>query len=62
MRGIHDAQGDLIEGTTDDDGGEGINSRMEFTASEGGIYCVSAGVVSYSVGTYARSVSEVDAT
>ncbi|MYG27910.1 MAG: hypothetical protein F4213_18120 [Boseongicola sp. SB0677_bin_26] len=61
LRGIHDAEGSLIEDTTDDDGGEGLNSRVDFTATEGGTYYVSAGAIDYTVGTYTLSVSEADA-
>ena len=57
--------GDRIDGTTDDDGGEGRNSRLTFTPDEGATYYVSAGDYGnhsfFSVGTYTLSVEEVDA-
>ena len=60
LRGIHDADGDLIAGTTDDDGGTGYNSRVKFTATEDATYYVSASGVSPSrEGTYLLSVTEV---
>ena len=67
LRGIYDEDGELIDGTTDDDGGEGYNSRVYFTPDEDATYYVSAGafvptVVDYvEVGTYTLSVEEVDA-
>ncbi|MYG28649.1 MAG: hypothetical protein F4213_21980, partial [Boseongicola sp. SB0677_bin_26] len=70
LRGIHDAEGDLIEGTTDDDSGGGIyfdgilirtNARVEYTATEDGTYYVSAGGNEIGIGTYTLSVSEADA-
>ena len=59
LRGIHDANGVLIAGTTNDANGEGHNSRVWFTAGEAGTYYVAAGVVGSRVGTYALSVTEV---
>ena len=72
LRGIHDAEGDLIAGTTDDDGGTGINSRVGFTATEDATYYVSAGAYQFygggcpafgpclpELGTYTLSVTEV---
>ena len=56
LRGVHDADGDLIPGTTNDDGGEGYNSRLTFTATESGTHYIAAGAYS-GTGTY-----EVEAT
>ena len=42
LGGIHDADGVLIAGTTIDDGGEGLNIRVRFTAEETGTYYVEA--------------------
>ena len=61
LRGIYDEEGDRIESTTDDDGGEGSNSRVYFTPDEGATYYVSAGAYGNHVGTYTLSVEEVDA-
>ena len=67
LRGIYDEDGELIDSTTDDDGGEGYNSRVYFTPDEDATYYVSAGafvptVVDYvEVGTYTLTVEEVDA-
>ena len=56
FRGIHDAEGTLISGTADNDGGEGNNSRVTFTASETGTYYIAAGAYS-GRGTYELGVS-----
>ena len=71
LRGIYDANGVLIDGTTDDDGGWINNSRVYFTASESGTYYVAAssahdnynnGQKSGGVaGTYTLSVTEIEA-
>ena len=58
LRGIHDANGDLIADTTDDDGGSGYNSRVTFTPTEDGTYYVAAGAHSHRTGTYTLSVEE----
>ena len=60
LRGIHDADGNWITGTWNDDGGAGYNSRVTFTATEDATYYVSAGGVnSYVEGTYTLSVTDV---
>ena len=67
LRGIHDSEGTLIPGTTDDDGGTGANSQVEFTATgtdpnvadETLTYYVSAGADGDGTGTYLLSVEEV---
>ena len=58
LRGVHDANGDLIPGTTNDDGGRGANSRLTFTPTEAGTYHVAAGASADGVGTYLLSVVE----
>ena len=42
LRGVHDANGVLIPGTTNDDD-TGLNSRVEFTPDDAGTYYVAAG-------------------
>ena len=63
LRGIHDADGNLMDGTTDDDGGSVLNSRGYFTASEDTTYYVAADASGkYTVpidGTYRLSVTDV---
>ena len=60
LRGIYDANGELIDGTTNDNGGERRNSRVYFTPDEDGTYYVSAGGNGYThrTGTYTLRVSE----
>ena len=43
LYGIYDSDGNLIPGTTNDDGGELWNSGLTFTPSRDGTYYVSAG-------------------
>ena len=63
LRGIYDANGNRISGTTDDDGGEGLNSRMTFTPSSSATYYVAAGafdnVFGHRTGTYTLSVTDI---
>ena len=59
LRGIHDSEGNLIAGTSNDNGGTGNNSRVRFTAAEDGAYYVEAGSVGTEEGTYTLSVTEV---
>ena len=61
LHGVYDSHGDLIGDTTADDGGSGRNSRVLFTATEGGIHYVSAGADGSGTGTYRLSVTDVDA-
>ena len=57
--GVHDANGGLITGTRNDDGGEGRNSRVTFTAEEAATYYVAAGAWYNGEGDYTLSVEEV---
>ena len=59
LRGVYNANGNLIAGTTNDDGGAGRNSRVEFTAGEDTTYYVAAGAYANRKGTYKLSVTEV---
>ena len=60
LRGIHDADGNLIPRTTNDDGGEGYNSRVTFTATESGTHYIAAGAagVYFGRGTYEVEVTD----
>ena len=62
LRGIHDADGNLIPGTTDDNSGAGLNSRLEFTAGEDATYYVATGAWGDGEGTYTLSVTDVTDT
>ena len=59
LRGLHDADGNLLPGTTADYGGAGRNSRVEFTADDAGTYYVAAGALGEGEGTYTLSVRDV---
>ena len=59
LRGVHDANGVLIPGTTNDNDGEGTNSRVYFTAEDAGAYYVAAGAWGDGQGTYTLSVMDV---
>ena len=59
LRGIYDAEGNLISGTTNDDGGTGYNSRVTFTASETATYYIAAGAYSSRQGTYELEVTDI---
>ncbi|MCU9837769.1 pre-peptidase C-terminal domain-containing protein [Ruegeria sp. WL0004] len=58
LRGLFDASGISIAGTTNDDGGIGLNSLLSFTASTGGTYFIAAGAFSSETGTYTLSVQD----
>ena len=57
--GIHDADGNFITGTADDNGGMGKNSRVIFTPTESATYYVAASGNDQHTGTYTLSVAEV---
>ena len=59
LRGVHDANGVLIAGTTNNNGGTDHNSQLFFTAGEAGTYYVAAGADGSQSGTYKLSVKEV---
>ena len=59
LYGVHDAEGVLIAGTTDNNGGVGYNSRVLFTAADTGAYYVAAGAWREQEGAYKLSVTEV---
>ena len=56
LNGIHDPNGNLIANTSDDDGGEGLNSRVAFTPTANGTYYVAAGAYGDEVGTYELTI------
>ena len=57
LRGVYDADGNLIPRTTNDDGGQGYNSRLTFTATESGTHYIAAGAFS-GQGTYEVEVTD----
>ncbi|OJA03626.1 RHS repeat-associated core domain-containing protein, partial [Bathymodiolus thermophilus thioautotrophic gill symbiont] len=52
FRGIYDNTGTLIPGTTNDDGGIGLNSKITFTANTSNTYYISAGAYSNDTTTF----------
>ena len=58
LRGIHDADGNRISNTTNDDGGQSYNSRVTFTATESGTHYIAAGAYSSRRGTYEVEVTD----
>ena len=58
LRGIHDAGGNRISNTTNDDGGQGYNSRVTFTATESGTHYIAAGAYTSHQGTYEVEVTD----
>ena len=60
LRGVYDSDGSRISGTTNDNGGTGLNSRGIFTADDDGTYYVAAGGYGTNVGTYTLSVTEME--
>ena len=61
LHGVHDADGNFLAGTTNDDSGAGDNSRVIFTAGADATYYVAAGAAGYAHGTYTLSVTDVAA-
>ena len=59
LLGIYDGGGTLINGATDDDGGEGLNSRVRFEAPETGTYYIAADAYEDYTGTYTLEVMDV---
>ena len=58
LYGIHDADGNLIAGTKNDDWGGTYNSRVTFTATETGTFYIAAGAYGSNRGTYEVEVTE----
>ena len=58
LRGVHDAAGNLLAGTGNDDAGVGHNSRLEFTAPESGAYYIAAGAYGEHTGAYRLIVDD----
>ena len=57
LRGLYRADGSQVPGTTNDDGGEGFNSRLDVTPSNTATYYISAGAYGERTGTYTLSVA-----
>ena len=61
LDGIYDADGNFVDGTGNDDGGKGLNSRELFTPTEDGTYYVEVDGRDGHTGTYKLSVTAVAA-
>ena len=59
LLGIYDDDGTLITGTTDDDGGAGLNSRVRFEAPETGTYYIAADAYEDYTGSYSLEVMDL---
>ena len=59
LYGIHDADGNLLDGTADDNGGTKRDSRVSFMAAEDGTYYLATGAAGNGLGEYTLSVEEV---
>ena len=59
LLGVYDDEGTLLDGTANDDGGKGLNSRASFEAPETGTYYIAAGAYDDYTGTYTLSVMDV---
>lgn len=57
LRGIYDANGTLLDGTSNDDTGGNLDSRVRIKAPNTGTYYVSAGTYGSTTGDYTLSVS-----
>ena len=60
LRGVYDPGSNLIGGTSDDDGGTGLNSQLTFSPTASGTHYISAGAFGSNTGTYTLSVEVED--
>ena len=60
LRGVYDAEGDLLPYTKNDDHGTGSNARVYFTATETGTHYIAAGADGNGQGTYTLAVTELE--
>ena len=58
LYGVHDADGNRIARTANDDGGEGYNSRVTFTATASGTHYIAAGAYGTNLGSYTLEVTD----
>ena len=59
--GLYGSSSQYVSGTTNDNGGEGRNSHLVFTATASGRYYVAAGARNYGLGTYELEVRDTSA-
>ena len=58
LRGVYDSDGMWISGKRDDDGGDGLNSRLTITATETATHYIGAGAHLTGLGTYELEVTD----
>ena len=58
LYGVHDPNGDLIDGTSSNDADFGPNSRVSFTVDVGGKYYIAVGANGAGTGTYTLWVAD----
>jgi len=61
FRGVYDASGSLIAGTSDDDSGTDTNSQLIYSADVSGRYFLAAGAFGGGLGSYQISVTDQSA-
>ncbi|CAK0755653.1 hypothetical protein CCP2SC5_2110002 [Azospirillaceae bacterium] len=57
LRGVYDSHGTLISNTSDDDSGVGLESMVQFTLRNPGIYYIAAGAYGGNTGSYSLTVT-----
>jgi len=57
LRGIYNSSGVLISGTTNDDGGNGRNSKLSYTPTSTGTYYIATGGYQNEKGSYKLSIA-----
>ena len=62
IKGIFDSNGDLIDNTENDDANYSLESEVTYTATEDGIYYISAAAYGDLTGTYALSMTQVSSS
>ena len=58
LKGVYDSDGTWISGQRDDDGGDGLNSRLTITATETATHYIGAGAHLTGLGTYELEVTD----
>ncbi|WP_292290163.1 DUF4214 domain-containing protein [Marivita sp.] len=59
FRGVYDSDGVLIQNTSNDDGGAGTSSALQFVTDEGGLFYLSAGGFGDTTGQYRLDLNDL---
>ncbi len=59
FNGVYDSDGNLIENTSNDDGGEGTSSALQFVADQSGTYYLSAAGFGDATGQYRLQIDDL---